>query len=163
MLSTVDTYLIVVSQSFVADAASFRYGLPHLRINQKTEWNRKLRRRVQLFTAVIPILSVGIFYLLNVVATQDTFTLYMIAGSLPFAALYIGDSQRRAVFAKSAAIAAGAALLVSIIANLIIARYALHSFSAIAFGLLYFIPLATSLVAAIPFVRLLRTWTKPAS
>ena len=163
MLSTVDTYLIIVSQSFVADLPSLRRGLPHERIAENAELDSRLKRNVQGFTALIPFLSVALFFILNRLAAQDTFTLYMIAGSLPLAALpivlgalYVTQPDRRESIASRVAIFALVATFVSIVVNLLLADYALSTYSPIAFGLLYFTPLLTSTIAAIPFARLLR-------
>jgi len=163
MLSTVDTYIILVSQSLTTDLPSLRHGLPHERIQSDEAADTKLRRRVQNFTAVIPFLSVGVFFVLNQLAEQDTFTLYMIAGSLPLSilpvvlgALGIKDIEKRKRLSRSAAIAIIVSILVSITTNLILATYALKSYSQIAFGLLYFTPLLAAGIAAVPFVSLLR-------
>jgi len=158
MLSTVDTYLIIVSQSMVGDLPAFRKGFPHARINKTQGEDRILLRNVQRFVAAVPFISVALFYLLNRAATQDTFTLYMIAGSTPFAVLplVVGalwlNADSRSRMARPAAIWAALSLGVSIVVNLVLAQHALASFSPVAFGLLYFVPLLTALVAAIPFL-----------
>lgn len=160
MLSTVDTYIVIVSQCIASESRSYANGLPHERISMEPDQDARLRRRVQLFTASIPFLAVAAFYVINVVAHQDTFTLYMIAGSAPFAllplvlgALHMQDSVKRSAVSDQAANWALLALVLAIGANLWLSGYALGTTNEVAFGLLYFVPAATAFIAGVPFMR----------
>lgn len=163
IISTVDTYMIIVGQSIAGDLPS-RIGSRLSTITKKTEQVRRLNI-IRVTSFCVPLMAVAFYAAANVVTEQNNFTLYMIAGSIPMtlvpACLLVLFSRRitsdtvvdGGVFnngATGVGIGIIAALIISVLLNFTLASWALETFQAKYFGMLFFVPLVTSFIAAIP-------------
>lgn len=163
MLSTVDTYLVIVAHALGLDFSGTKSGFISDDFRNDPKAVDRAIKRVRRIIALIPFMSVALFYLLEKVASQDTFTLYMIAGSIPLSALPIAVvaitrrwQDKRQPLAGAFASFAYFSLAACIIANVALAHYALKSYDARAFGMLYFVPTFAALIAGLPALALMR-------
>lgn len=160
LLSTVDTYLIIVSHSIAGDIWAAKKGwLSDLATGDS---GREILRRVRFVSVCIPLAAVGLFWLSETIFKQNTFTLYMIAGSIPMALVPVvhrmfGIRTKSAapVFPKATHVAGYMlfAALAGVVTNFFLANRALTTFDPRHFGLLFFVPAAVALIAGIPFLR----------
>lgn len=150
MASTVDTYMVIVGQSFGGDLVR---GKPLSTFVGSTDEARVLLG-IRILGIITPIAGMAGFALIHVVGEQNNFTLYMLAGSipmslLPISAWVIWGKKRYPAPLRGGWSSLGIllAIPVSMIINYRLASSALETFSDMYFGLLYFTPLFTALIA----------------
>ncbi len=168
LLSTVDTYLIIVSHSF-GDICTAKKGWLGSIASSDEVQAIALRNKLRWITAGLPFIAVFLFWFSVQVCRQNTFTLYMIAGSIPmaiapavFALMFRKKSDLDipiSCLAKKARLTAFFMLLatiIGIITNFILANLALKTYSPVYFGLIYFVPAAIAFIATLPLLPQLR-------